>query len=91
MPGTRAGARRSTGMSGPTSAAPARSSGGIFVKLHQIRTERGLSINELAARVRMDPAHLELIERGSNYAAPSRQELEELARELGVPADELLD
>jgi hypothetical protein len=57
--------------------------------IHELRRKRGLSISALARLVRMDPAHLELIEQNSNFAAPSRAELEDIAAALGASVHEL--
>jgi transcriptional regulator with XRE-family HTH domain len=54
------------------------------------RQRAGMSLQELAALVRIDPAHLGLIEQGSHLAAPSIAELEDTAAAIGVPLGELL-
>jgi transcriptional regulator with XRE-family HTH domain len=54
-----------------------------------LRRARGLSHNQLAAMVGMDPAHLDLIERQSPLAAPTLQELQALARVLSCRVEDL--
>jgi DNA-binding Xre family transcriptional regulator len=54
-----------------------------------LRKARGLTLNQLAAAIAMDPAHLDLIERQSQFAAPTRQELEAIARALSCSVDEI--
>jgi transcriptional regulator with XRE-family HTH domain len=50
---------------------------------------RGLTLNELAAAVQMDPAHLELIERQSPNASPTMEELRRLAVVLECSVENL--
>ncbi|MEI9901548.1 MAG: helix-turn-helix transcriptional regulator [Hyphomicrobium sp.] len=57
--------------------------------IRSLREQRGISLNELAAAVQMDPAHVELIERQSPSAAPTRAELERIAAALQCSVDDL--
>lgn len=57
--------------------------------LRRLRVSRGLTLNELAASVQMDPAHLELIERQSPNASPTIEELRGLARVLECSVKDL--
>jgi len=57
--------------------------------IHRLRTAQGLTHNELAAMVRMDPAHLDLIERQSPLATPTLKELEAIARVLSCRVEDL--
>jgi DNA-binding Xre family transcriptional regulator len=54
-----------------------------------LRRARGLSHNQLAAMIGMDPAHLDLIERQSPLATPTLQELEAIARILSCRVEDL--
>lgn len=54
-----------------------------------LRLRQGLTLNQLASAARIDPAHLELIERRSGFAAPHRDEIMALARALRVPVEEV--
>jgi transcriptional regulator with XRE-family HTH domain len=58
--------------------------------IQALRLQRGMSLNELAAATRLDPAHLELIERQSHFATPNRAEMEAIAAALKVTVEELL-
>jgi transcriptional regulator with XRE-family HTH domain len=53
------------------------------------RLKLGMSLNDLAQAARIDPAHLELMERRSHYASPTLAELERLAAILQVSVDEI--
>jgi transcriptional regulator with XRE-family HTH domain len=57
--------------------------------IRRLREQHGLSLNELATAVQMDPAHVELIERQSPSASPTRAELERIAAVLQCRVDDL--
>ena len=57
--------------------------------IRHLRVSRGLTLNELAAAVQMDPAHLELIERQSPNASPTMEELRRLAVVLECSVENL--
>ena len=57
--------------------------------IRHLRERRNLTLNELAAAVQMDPAHLELIERQSPSAAPSGEELKRIADVLQCSVEDL--
>jgi DNA-binding Xre family transcriptional regulator len=57
--------------------------------IHRLRRVGGLSHNQLAAMIGMDPAHLDLIERQSPLATPTLQELEAIARVLACRVEDL--
>jgi transcriptional regulator with XRE-family HTH domain len=53
------------------------------------RLKLGLSLNDLAHAAQIDPAHLELMERRSHFAAPTLAELERIAAILQVDVDDI--
>ena len=57
--------------------------------IRHLRVSRGLSLNELATAVQMDPAHLELIERQSSSACPTHEELARIANALKCSVEDL--
>jgi transcriptional regulator with XRE-family HTH domain len=57
--------------------------------IRHLRVSRGLTLNELAAAVQMDPAHLELIERQSPNASPTLDELRRIADVLQCSVEDL--
>ncbi|NJK90498.1 MAG: helix-turn-helix domain-containing protein [Blastochloris sp.] len=56
-------------------------------KLRQLREEKNISLRELAKRIGVSGAFLSDIELGRRF--PSADKLEFLAKEIGVPAEEL--
>jgi transcriptional regulator with XRE-family HTH domain len=48
-----------------------------------------MSAGDLARAAQIDPAHLDLIERQSDFAAPTLAELERIALVLAVTVDEI--
>jgi DNA-binding Xre family transcriptional regulator len=57
--------------------------------IRRLRVSQGLSLNELAAAVQMDSAHLELIERQSSGASPTHEELARIAAVLKCSVEDL--
>jgi transcriptional regulator with XRE-family HTH domain len=57
--------------------------------IQHLRVSQSLSLNELAAAVRMDPAHLELIEREAPGASPTGEELRRIADVLKCSVEDL--
>jgi DNA-binding Xre family transcriptional regulator len=57
--------------------------------IRRLRQIKGLSLNELAASIRMDPAHLDLIERQSPFATPTLGELEAIAAVLSCTVEDI--
>jgi transcriptional regulator with XRE-family HTH domain len=55
----------------------------------RLRQAKGFTLNELAASIRMDPAHLDLIERQSPFATPTLGELEAIAAVLSCAVDDI--
>jgi len=53
------------------------------------RLKQGMTLTDLARAAQVDPAHLELMERGSHYAAPTLAELERIAAVLHLDVDEI--
>ena len=53
------------------------------------RLKHGLTLSDLARAAQIDPAHLELMERGSHYASPTLAELERIAAILHLGVDEI--
>jgi transcriptional regulator with XRE-family HTH domain len=53
------------------------------------RLQQGMSLNDLARAAQIDPAHLELMERGSHFASPTLAELERVAAILELTVDEI--
>jgi transcriptional regulator with XRE-family HTH domain len=53
------------------------------------RLQQGMSLGDLARAAQLDPAHLELMERGSHYASPTLAELERIAAILDLSVDEI--
>ncbi|MEV5412717.1 helix-turn-helix domain-containing protein [Thermopolyspora sp. NPDC052614] len=72
---------------GPGSEEPAGPGLGLGVRLRRVRTERSLTIRELARRTGCSPSLISQIERG--HSAPSAQVLYALANELRVSLDYL--
>jgi transcriptional regulator with XRE-family HTH domain len=60
----------------------------LGVKLKQLRTERDLSLSELAERSNLSVSYLSEIEKGKKY--PTADKLLQLARAIGVSFDELV-
>ena len=48
-----------------------------------------MSLSALARAAQLDPAHLELMERGSHFASPTLAELERVAAILELTVDEI--
>ncbi|HXG01701.1 MAG TPA: helix-turn-helix transcriptional regulator, partial [Bacteroidota bacterium] len=60
----------------------------LGVKLKQLRTERDLSLSELAAKSNLSVSYLSEIEKGKKYPTPDK--LLQIARAIGVSFDELV-
>jgi DNA-binding Xre family transcriptional regulator len=79
-----------TGSTGPHENPPAQPGDGIQeAPVRGLRRARGLSHNQLAAMVGMDPAHLDLIERQSPFATPTLEELKAIAIVLSCRVEDL--
>src|SRR5262245_61851615 len=53
------------------------------------RLKLDMSLNDLARAARIDPAHLELLERRSHFASPTLDELQRIAAILHVGVDDI--
>ncbi|ESZ71843.1 helix-turn-helix domain-containing protein [Mesorhizobium sp. M0045] len=69
----------------PNSAAPEQKSAVLFKLVHQLRRKDGLSIAQLAAKIRVDAAELEQVEKDPNYV-PGPRTVHQLAEFIGVSA-----
>jgi transcriptional regulator with XRE-family HTH domain len=55
--------------------------------LRQIRTQRGVSVREVARKVGVDPSYVSRVERGEKQASPAFRQ--RLAEHYDLPADDL--
>ncbi|ANN60795.1 XRE family transcriptional regulator [Mesorhizobium loti] len=70
---------------GQPSAAPEQKSVVLFKLVHQLRRKDGLSIAQLAAKIRVDAAELEKVEKDPCYV-PGPRTVHQLAEFIGVSA-----
>ncbi|QPC86376.1 helix-turn-helix domain-containing protein [Mesorhizobium sp. NBSH29] len=69
----------------PSGAAPEQKSVVLFKLVHQLRRKGGLSIAQLAAKIRVDAAELEKVEKEPCYV-PNPRTVHQLAEFIGVSA-----
>lgn len=69
----------------PSAAAPEQKSVVLFKLVHQLRRKDGLSVAQLAAKIRVDAAELEKVEKDPSYI-PSPRTVHQLAEFIGVSA-----
>lgn len=69
----------------PSAAAPEQKSVVLFKLVHQLRRKDGLSIAQLAAKIRVDAAELEKVEKDPCYV-PNPRTVHQLAEFIGVSA-----
>jgi transcriptional regulator with XRE-family HTH domain len=55
--------------------------------LRRIRTERGVSVREVARKVGVDPSYVSRVERGEKHASPTFRQ--RLAEHYDLPPDDL--
>jgi transcriptional regulator with XRE-family HTH domain len=85
-------AEKDAGQTGQTTGQTMRSDAGFAERLQAARQRVGISQNQLARQVGIDPSYLNRIERGER-AAPAREVVEALAEALALSdaeADDLL-